>query len=377
MLGTVNVDNLNAYQNAINEIERRFVFIGKVAKAELQGTVTALNAGTDIDALISSSTPNSLSMIITAAQLNAGANWEAAFVGLPDTGLTWQEALDLANKTNHYEAVVVCDPITEKDDLQAAASKMASVQSKSARYMFAMLCSSGIDPTASSGQTWPEYITAQGALVKDFVSERVMCIPLLFQNDLGILAGRLCNRTVTIADSPMRTKTGVLLGMGQASADKDNIPMPDTLFTSLDALQYSVPQTYAGEDGFYWADGNVFDTDTGDYKVIENLRVVLKACRRVYKVAIPTIADRALNSSPNSVNTNKQLYAKPLREMAAPVRINAVPFPGEIYPPEDDAIDINWISWTQTKIYITVRPYNSQKTISIGVGLDLSLQNAS
>ncbi len=376
MLGTVSVNNLNAYQSSINDVERRLVFIGKIEKAGLQKTVTPLNASTDLDALFGESdTPSTTNMVVTAAQLNAGNNWEAAFVGLPANGFSWQEALDLANQTNSYEAVVVCDPITDKKDLDDASAKMASVQSKDARYMFAMLCAPAIDPTKTDGQTWADYVTACGALANDFVSERVMCVPLLFENDLGILAGRLCNRSVTIADSPMRTKTGALLGLGDASLDMDGKPMPDTIFTSLDALKFSVPQTYAGIAGFYWADGNVFDIDTGDYKVIENLRVVLKACRRVYKVAIPTIADRALNSSPASINQNKQLYAKPLREMAASVRINAVPFPGEIYPPDDDAIDIVWVSWTQTNIAITVRPFNSQKSITIGVGLDLSLYN--
>jgi len=373
MLGTVTVNNLNAYQNSVGEVERRFLFVGKIEKADLQKKVTPLNANTDLVALFGEDdTPSTTNLIVTAAQLNAGANWEAAFVGLPAKDFTWQAALDLANTTNNYEAIVVCDPITTKKDLEDASAKMASVQAKDARYMFAMLCAPAIDSEASTGQSWADYIAASGALVSDFVSERVMCIPLLFGNDVGVLAGRLCKRSVTVADSPMRTKTGVLLGLGEASLDMDGEAMPETIFSSLDALKLSVPQTYPGEAGFYWADGNVFDLDTGDYKVIENLRVVLKACRRVYKVAIPTIADRALNSSPSSIARNKQLYMKPLREMATPVRINAVPFPGEIYPPGDSAIEINWQSWTKTIITITLHPYNSQKSIVIGVGLDVS-----
>ncbi|NAW58493.1 MULTISPECIES: DUF2586 domain-containing protein [unclassified Vibrio] len=380
-LGKVQVDNINQYQNTPDEVERRFVFIGKTTIASLQNKITSLNAGTDLDKIFSetaakttkSDTDSYAYKDLVAAQLNAGQNWTAAFFGLEAEG-SWTDALDRAIVDNAYESVVVCDPVTDVAALEVAKTKMAEVQSKSAQYMFVMMRTSPIDATPESGQDWAAYKTALASLVSNFVAERVMCVPTLFENDLGILAGRLCNRSVTVADSPMRTKTGTLLGMGNASTDKAGAPMPGTLFADLDALGYSVPQSYPGEKGWYWADGNTFDLETGDYKLIENLRVVLKACRQVYKIAIPTIADRSLNSTPQSQEKHKAVYRKPLLIMARAVQINGVPFPGEIQPPGDNAIEINWIDDRQVKIYITVRPYYSPKDITVGVGIDLSLQ---
>lgn len=398
-LGKVQVDNINQYQSEPDEVERRFVFIGKTSTSSLHNKVTAVNSGTDFDDLFKAEEPAKTSKTakaasaaaavdntsyaykdLVAAQLNAGQNWTAAFIGLPDDG-EWTDALDLAIKLNSYEAVVVSDPVEAKEQLEAAKSKMAEVQSKNAQYMFTMMRTKPIDNTpdpetpdgSETGQDWPAYVASLGGLVTDFVAERVMCIPTLFENDLGILAGRLCDRTVTVADSPMRTKTGTLIGMGTASTDKTGAVMPDTIFAELDALSFSVPQTYPGEKGWYWADGNTFDLQTGDYKLIENLRVVLKACRKVYAIAIPTIADRSLNSSPQSNEKHKGIYRKPLLIMSKATQINGTPFPGEIYPPGDNAIEINWMSMFKVNIYITVRPYNSPKDITVGVGIDLSV----
>ena len=379
MLGIVTVSSRNQYQNTINEIERRFVFIGKTPKAELQNKVTFLNAQTDINALfgavpVESKKTKSVALVDTflrdvliAAQINGGSGWSASVVGLPSDG-DWKAALDAANKELSFEAVVLTDFMTTKADLEAVSSKMAEVESKDARFMLAITCTAPI----TGLETWDAYSTKQTALLKGFTSARVMCVPTLFSNDIGILAGRLCIRSVTIADSPMRVKTGPLLSMGSASIDKDGKPFPQELLTVLDANRYSVPQTYPGEDGWYWADGNTLDLETGDYKVIEHLRIVLKACRNVYKIAIPTVADRSLNSSPNSIAVNKNLYMKPLLQMGAPVIINNVRFPGEIHPPKDNAVEINWLSDKKTEIYITVRPIDSQKDITIGVGIDLS-----
>lgn len=399
-LGTVTVNNINQYQNSPDEVERRFVYIGKTSIAALQNVVTAVSSNTDLETLFTSeeaakSTSKSSAKSaaakttdttsyaykdLLAAQVNAGQNWTAVFVGLADDG-EWSDALDMVIKTKiGYEAVVICDPVTTAQQLEDAKTKMAEVQSKSAQYMWAMMRTLPIDNTPDpdpivgdeTGQAWTHYISALQALVNNFVAERVMCIPTLFENDLGILAGRLCNRVVTIADSPMRTATGTLIGMGSPSTDKTGAEMPDTIFATLDTSGFSVEQTYPGEKGWYWADGNTFDLETGDYKIIENLRVVLKACRQVYKIAVPTIADRSLNNSPKGIEKHKALYQKPLRVMSKGTQINGVPFPGEIYPPNDNSIEISWIDDKKVNISVTVRPYNSPKDITIGVGIDLS-----
>lgn len=370
MLGTVTVSSRNGFQNTINAIERRFVFIGKTSQTALQGKVTHLNARTDIEALFKGKTTNPAKDILIAAQLNGKMNWEASFIGLNGSA-RWQDALKMANELMSYEAVVLIDPMASKSDLQAVSDEMAKIESQYARFMFAMTCTAVIN---KGTQSWSEYETAINEIVDGVNAPRVMCVPSVFSNALGILAGRLCDRSVTIADSPMRVKTGQLLGMSDELLDKENKLMPEELLSALDAKRFSVPQTYPGEHGWYWADGNTLDIETGDFKVIEHLRIVLKACRNVYKIALPTIADRSLNSSPSSIANNKRLYMKPLLQMAAPVKINNISFPGEIHPPKDSAVEINWITDKQTEIFITVRPIDSQKDINIGVGIDLSRQ---
>ena len=387
MLGTVTVSSKNGYQNIPNEIERRFLFIGTTTVASLLNTLTHIDARTDITALfdgkknsenpskntngetaIAPTNPVDIHFrgMLIAAQLNGKSNWSASVTGLSASG-AWETTLDNANALLSYEAVVLVDPVTTKAQLEAVSAKISSMESKQARYMFALTCTAPI-----TEQSWPEYETALAAMVTGVNASRVMCVPTLFANDMGVLAGRLCDRSVTIADSPMRVKTGPLLGLGQASVDKDSKPLPLELLAALDAKRFSVPQTYPGEHGWYWADGNTLDIETGDFKVIEHLRIVLKACRSVYKIALPTVADRALNSSPNSIARNKALYMKPLLQMAAPVKINNVSFPGEIAPPKDSAVEINWITDKKTEIYISLRHIGSQKDINIGVGIDLS-----
>ncbi|MGL4711136.1 MAG: DUF2586 domain-containing protein [Shewanella sp.] len=382
MLGTVTVTNRNQHQNTINEVERFLLFVGKTPASALHNAPTFLNAQTDLAAVFAVDThpvgkksakssgavsPDYSYQQVLAAQLNAGDGWQAVFIGVPDDG-AWETSVDIALLHNNVEGVVICDPLLSKPDFERVSAKLAQAESKLARWMFAITTIAPITPE----QSWPDYVQAAKALVADFAGSRVLCAPPLFGNDLGILAGRLCARSVTIADSPMRVKTGPLLGLATPPLDKDGKVMPDTIFAELDKARFSVVQTYPGEAGWYFADGNTFDSETGDFKVIEHLRVVLKACRNVYKIAIPTIADRSLNSSPNSIANNKRLYMKPLLQMAAPVVINNVKFPGEIEPPSDEAISINWVASNKTQIFVSVRPVGSQKDITIGVGIDLS-----
>lgn len=370
-IGKVAVHTVNDYQSSINEVERKIIFIGSTTDAGLHNIVIALDAGTDLDMIFESDPDSVLYPILLAAQTNGKSNWTAAFVGI-NAGDDWTDALDIANKIGSFEVAVICDPITKKEDYYAGQVKMMSVQAVLARYMFAILTVPAIDSEPTTGQTWAEYITLLSGFNDDVLADRVMAVPLLFGNATGIIAGRLCDRTVTVADSPMRVKTGPLLGLGPIQFDKDGVEMPDTIFETLDALRFSVPQNYPGEVGMFWADGNMLDADNGDYKVVENLRVVLKACRLVYPLAVKQVGDRRVNSSPTSIKQSEQLFMRPLRSMSAPVRIAGADFPGEIYPPEPGAISINWLSQTDLKIYITLRPYNSPKNITVGIGLDLT-----
>ena len=140
----------------------------------------------------------------------------------------------------------------------------------------------------------------------------------------------------------------------------------------MDENRFSVPQWYPDYDGTYWGDCNMLDVDGGDYQVVENLRVVQKAMRRIYPLAVARIGDRRLNSTPVSIAENKTYFMRPLRAMAKSVVIQGMTFPGEIKPPSDDAIEIVWLSRTQVVIYLTIQPYHCPKAITVNLALDLS-----
>ena len=94
--------------------------------------------------------------------------------------------------------------------------------------------------------------------------------------------------------------------------------------------------------------------------------------RRVYPLAVSRIGDRKLNSTPGSIEASKSIFMKPLLEMAKSIDINNIPFPGEIEPPKDGDIAITWISKYEVSIYMTVRPYNCPKKITVSIALDLN-----
>lgn len=67
--------------------------------------------------------------------------------------------------------------------------------------------------------------------------------------------GRLCNRAVTIADSPSRVKTGPVVGLnvtGKLPVDKDGVELGLATLQALNKARFSVPMWYPDYDGYYW-----------------------------------------------------------------------------------------------------------------------------
>ncbi len=91
------------------------------------------------------------------------------------------------------------------------------------------------------------------ATLQDGIAEKaVQLVPRLWGNEPGVLAGRLCSRAVTIADSPARVKTGALMNLGS-----DDMPVDGTgevlelaTLQALEAQRFSVPMWYPDYDGF-------------------------------------------------------------------------------------------------------------------------------
>lgn len=368
---SVDVNQVNQLQGETSEVERVVLFTG-TAKTNT-GKTLAVTAQTDFDALLGAA-DSPLKRDLKAAQANAGQNWWAFVHPLAEDGGAdaWVNAVLAAQVSCSVEGVVLSDDVTEKAVINQAATLRSTLIAKYGRWVWFALAVQGMQP--DEGQA--DYLKRLSELQAGIAEKAVQLVPRLWGNEPGVLAGRLCNRAVTVADSPARTKTGALLSLGS-----DEMPLDGTgawlelaTLRALEAQRYSVPMWYPDYDGIYWADGRTLDVEGGDYQSIETLRIADKAARRVRLLAIGKIADRSLNSTPGSIAAHQSLFAKPLREMSKAAEINGVTFPGEVKPPQDGDVSIVWKTKKQVEIYIVVRTYEVPLQISISLVLDQSLE---
>ncbi|HCG8683750.1 TPA: DUF2586 family protein [Vibrio parahaemolyticus] len=366
--GKVEVNNLNLGQGGIPEIERHLIYIGRTDKAELQGKVTRVNNMTNLDDVVAD---DALGANVKAAQLNGKQNWTGAIFGLA-ADATWQEAVDIANRTDSFEGICIVDVVTDKADFTTMQDKATELTSKLGRWVFFLAACPGIAEEGEGAQTWSDYETAMLSLVKDVAANLVTPVPQLNGNNVGVLGGRLCDRAVTVADSPMRVATGSLLGLGEMPVDSAGKPLEMSTIAALAEARYSLPQWYADMEGIYWTDGSTLEAKGGDYQFLEYVRPVHKLNRRVRIKAIRRIADRILNSTPPSIELNRTYFSKDMRDMSKTTEIGGIQFPGEIMPPRDEDVSIQWMTKTKVNIGLMVRPHNCPKHIVVNIGLDLS-----
>ncbi|HEM7961859.1 TPA: DUF2586 family protein [Citrobacter koseri] len=375
----VNVSQKNRYNGTTKDVERVVLFVG-YGKTNV-GKTQALNTGSDLDKALGDD-DSLLKAIVSAAANNAGQNWFAYVHVLsePDTddeGYTpdedWINAVKQAQNVASTEGVVLAFDTADKATINRATELRTTLQANFGRFVWFALAVGGPE----EGEAWADYVLRATELQKGIASPGVQLIPRLWGNEPGVLAGRLCNRSVTIADSPARVATGAVTALGS-----DTLPVDGTgaeidlaVLQSLEVSRFSVPMWYHDFDGIYWSDGRTLDVEGGDYQTIENVRIVDKASRRVRLRAIPKIADRSLNSTPGSIAAHQTYFGKPLREMAIATEINGVPFPGEVKPPRDGDITITWTSSVAVQIYLVVRPYESAKEIGVSIELDTSLES--
>ncbi|UXI00435.1 DUF2586 domain-containing protein [Photobacterium sp. TY1-4] len=367
--GKVGVNNLNLGQGGIPEIERHLLYIGRTDEIGLQGKVTRINAATDLDDVVAD---DALGINVRAAQLNGKQNWTAAMFGLAD-GASWEEAVDIANRTDSFEGIAIVDVVTDKAQFAAMQAKATELTSKLGRWVFFLAACPGIDPTeAGLNQSWADYEAAMLELVKDVAANMVTPVPQLNGNNVGVLGGRLCDRSVTVADTPMRVATGNVLGLGDMPVDNTDKPLEMSTIETLANARYSLPQWYADFEGIYWTDATTLEAKGGDYQVLEYVRPVHKLNRRVRIKAIQRVGNRLLNSTPASIEQNRTYFRTDMRNMSKTTEIGGLTFPGEIMPPRDEDVLITWPTKTKVQIALMVRPHNCPKHIEVNIALDLS-----
>lgn len=367
----VQINNLNQMQGPVTEVESHLLFIGTAPTNT--GKLLSLNTQSDFDTLLGEDN-SELKANLQAAMVNAGQNWTAAAFVLP-TDMDWKEAVREAQQTQSFEGVVVLGQEWDQAGINAAHALNQELIAKLGRWQFMLLAVPGIVSTAEGGQDWSEYEATLAALQDGVAASSVSLVPQLWPNLAGVYAGRLCNRAVSIADSPCRVKTGAVVGLGNKPKDKAGIPLPLATLQTLEQNRYSVPMWFPDYDGTYWADGRTLDAEGGDYQVIENLRVAYKVARRMRLRAIARIGDRSFNSTPGSTAAAIMYFGKDLREMAKATTINGQPFPGDIASPKDGDISIQWTAKNLVSVYVVVRTVDCPKGITVNIMLDLSLNN--
>lgn len=377
---TVQINQVNQLQGETNEIERVLLFVGTGSKNT--GQTLAVNTQTDFDALLGED-DSPLKNMLNAAMLNAGQNWSAYVRVLAPAGgegdeateaETWQHAVRAAQVVASVEGVVLTDAIADKPDITAAAQLREELIAKYGRRVWFILAVQG----PQTGEAWADYVERLSTLQDGIAASGVQLVPCMFGNEPGVLAGRLCNRAVTIADSPCRVATGALqaLGSDELPVDADGVALELATLQALEAQRYSVPMWYPDYDGYYWSDGRTLDVEGGDYQVIEYVRIADKVARRVRLQAIAKIGDRSLNSTPGSIEAHQSLFAKTLREMAKSTQISGTTFPGEVKPPQDGDVTITWQTSVKVAIYVVIRPYECPKGITVSLLLDTSLEGS-
>ncbi|HEN3636316.1 TPA: DUF2586 family protein [Yersinia enterocolitica] len=379
---TVTIDQLNQRQGKINEVERTVLFIGSAADdSEIPDDLIALDSQSDITVVLADA-DTALRENVRAAQRNGGQNWQAYALLLAADAEAGDDMLAIlsAQQMISVEGVICTIPITTVPDgrtkIKLYAALRAELTNKYGRWVWSMLTVSG--PAALPVPvSWSAYQAFLAELETGIAAESVQLVPALWGNEAGVLAGRLCHRSVTVADSPARVKTGALIGLGIDTAempvDSNGVEVTLAHLRAMHDLRYSVPMWYPDYEGMYWSDGRTLDVVGGDYQIIENLRIVDKVARRVRIQAISKIADRSMNSTPASIAAHQTFFARTMRAMSHSSQINGVMFPGEVKSPQSGDVVITWSDIETVSIYLVVRPYGSAKTIQIGIMLDQSI----
>ncbi len=363
--GKVLVTAQQTGSGATKEVERAALFIG--VGTENLNAVVAINAQSDFETLVGADT--ALKIQLDAWMRNGDelvSGWAIPITQGDDILAQIDMAMDQGVSP---EIIVICTPVTGKPEVETYQAKALELLSTHARRVRILMAAPGCDATPVTGESWAEHNTAIQPLIEGVAGKEIAVIPLLYGDELGGVVGRLCKRSVTIADSPMRVLTGPL-SLLPAPVDKDGKPLTGAVTAALDVIRFSCIQFYTDFDGIYFGSVNMLDAEGGDFQKIEAGRVVDKAARQVRIIAIYQIKNRRLNNSPTGIAFGKRILSKPLREMSKSINIGPDKFPGEIDVPNEDSIGLTWITPTQLQVLMKVKPIDSPDTIIVGIMLD-------
>ena len=214
----VTVNQVNQLLGETNEVERTLLFIGSGTKNV--GKTLAVNAQSDFDSLLGEEA-SPLKNDVLAALANAGQNWWGFIHVLPTDAEAdaWVKAVLAAQVVCSVEGVVLSDDVTAKAQVNQAVTLRSTLISKYGRWVWFILAAQGMQDEEAQA----DYLVRMATLQDGIAEKAVQLVPRLWGNEPGVLAGRLCSRAVTIADSPARVKTGALMNLGS-----DEMPVDGT-----------------------------------------------------------------------------------------------------------------------------------------------------
>jgi len=363
-LGSVSVNKEDSGNGDFTSPECQFLFIGYAGKNH--GAVLYIDQTTDLDDALGVNA-SKMKTCIEAAKANAGTNWTAVVMPRGSAG-EWKTAFDIAMAQNIVcEAVVVTDEVAAQTDLDDFATAIATTENEFGRSLFFVAANA-----APSAESWGDFIAEFETLQNGVASDSILFVPEVFAGWMGTVCGRLCDESVSIADTPMRTQTGAIVGLSTLPNDKDGLHFNMSHAKALNDARGTVPQVYPDYDGIYCSDGMTLAPEASDYSVIENLRVVNKVKRQVRILAIKKVGNRELNSTPISISAHETYFMRPMINMSKSLTSNGIYKPGEVKTPLDGDVTIQWLDRTKVNIALLVRPYNSPKAIQAYIGLNLS-----
>ncbi len=364
-LGSVSVSSVDSGNGDFTTPECQFLYLGHAGKNG--GEVLYLDQTTDLDDALGVNA-SKMKTAINAARSNADTNWTAVAMPRNAAG-EWETAFDIAMAQNIVcEAVVVTDAITAQTELDDIATAIANTENEFGRSLFFMTANAA----PLSTESWGDYIAAFETIQSGVAAQSILFIPEVFAGWMGTVCGRLCNEKVSIADTPMRTSTGAIVGLSTLPNDKDAVPFNMSHAKALNDARGTVPQVYPDYDGIYCSDGMTLAPEASDYSVIENLRVVNKVKRQVRILAIKKVGNRELNSTPLSIASHETYFMRPIINMSQSLVSNGIYKPGEVKTPLDGDVTIQWTDRTKVQIGLLVRPYNCPKAIKAYIGLNLN-----
>ncbi|RBO83432.1 DUF2586 domain-containing protein [Marinomonas aquiplantarum] len=364
-LGSVSVSSQDNGNGDFTSAENQFLFIGLAGKNA--GTVQYIDQTTDLDEVLGVNA-SKLKTTIQKARQNAGTNWTAIAMPVGTAG-EWQTSFDSAMANNLVcEAVVVTDPVTTQEELDAMNVAVVNAENQYGRYLHWFAVTSVMDAST----TWADFIASFDELQDGVAAPSLSLIPEVFSGWLGTYCGRLCHEDQSIADSPMRVVSGAIVGLSTLPVDKDGITFNMSHAKALNDARGTVPQVYADYDGIYCSDGMTLAPEASDFAVIENCRVVNVCKREVRILGIKKIADRGLNNTPTSVAAHEAYFMRPLINRSKSSFVGKNTVPGDVKPPQDGDVAITWKSRTNVEVGLLIRPYNSPKAIAATVALELS-----